>query len=140
MLLYQYIAESNPDACIMLLHRYGYANQQFNTFEDIAASLQTMVASEGEDSFKELMKLHPDKDVIVEQFSQKTSDMPVAKNFAGCDGSSSSCGCSGCRSNSMKNATGDFAQTANIATQTNTFILLGAVIVAVAILTSAKAS
>ena len=132
MSLYLYIAESNPDACVMLLHKYGYANQQLNSIEDVATATQGMVAAEGEPAFKDLLKLHPDKDVIVEQFSP--AQVPV-KAFVGCDGSS---GCGGGCGGNHKNASGDANQTANIATQTNTFILLGAVIVAVAILTSSK--
>jgi len=129
MSLYKHIAQANPDGCYMVLHKYGYANSDLNSIDDVAYVCQTMVACEGENAFKDLLKLHPDRDVIIEDYKES---QPKETKKVGCDGG---CECSSCKSNTLKNATGD-SQNINVAAQTNTFILLGFVIVGIAIITS----
>jgi hypothetical protein len=140
--IYQHIAESNPDGCVMLLHKYGYATTApMNTIDDVAYCTQQMIACEGEPAFKDLLKLHPDRDVIIEDYNAslpqatQTTPQPIpaptTMNMCG-----SGCSCGNCSSGSMKNATGDTSGSSSVATQTGTFILLGAVFIAVAILTA----
>ena len=127
MSIYENIAQANPDGCYMVLHKYGYANSEVNSISDLAYVCQTMVACEGEKSFKDLLLLHPDRDVIIEDY--KDSQPKESKELFGCDGSAN------CNCQKSKNATGD-APSTGLANQTNTVILLGAVFVAVAILAS----
>jgi hypothetical protein len=84
MSLYKHIAQANPDGCYMVLHKYGYANSDLNSIDDVAYVCQTMVACEGENAFKDLLKLHPDRDVIIEDFKEKLGEafIPIASDIA----------------------------------------------------------
>ena len=96
----------------------------------MAKCLETIIANEGEDAFKEMMELHPDKEVIVELFSQKKSDEPQpvapvlveAPKQVSADGSVT------------LNATGPNG----LVNQTNTYILVAALIISVAIISMKK--
>ena len=69
MNVYHYIAENNPDAAFEVCKKYGYF--QINSIDELANCLQNIVAQDGEGSFKEVMDLHPDKDVLIELFDKK---------------------------------------------------------------------
>jgi len=133
MSIYKYIADNNPDGCIAILYKYGYMNNPINSTDDLAYVCQVMVASEGENSLNDLLKIHPDRNLIIEDYNNN-SNISVPKENCNCkkdknNEDSKMVGTDG--STSVSNNTG-------IVTQTNTFILLGAVLVAVAILTASK--
>ena len=129
MSMYQHVAECNPDGSYLVLHKFGYADQPINSIDDIAYHLQNMVASEGEPALKEILKIHPDRDVIIEHYqSTQKKEQPKAEVLFH-DG----CGCDDCKKKAMKNATGDAPKGVTLS-QTNLFILLGAVLVTVAII------
>jgi hypothetical protein len=147
MNVYLYIAENNPDAAYEICKKYGYFN--INSMEELADSLKSIVAEQGQDSLEEILNIHPEKEVILEIFDKKKvieekpleeiiqsifdKNKPVEKE--------KDCGC-------MKNAIGDnLSSPANskveglpspVVNQTNTYILVGALIVSIAILSMKK--
>ena len=96
----------------------------------MAKCLETIIANEGEGAFKEMMDLHPDKEVIVELFTEKKSEptpqpapvMVEAPKQVSADGSIT------------LNATGPNG----LVNQTNTYILVAALIISVAIISMKK--
>jgi hypothetical protein len=143
MNVYLYIAQNNPDAAYEVCKKYGYFNVQ--SFEDLAASLQSIVAEHGESSLKEILDIHPDKEVILEMNDKKKVEEPpleeiIQKVFdRNKRPEKEDCSC-------MKNADATPAvaaapaqpqQSASVS-QTNTYILVGALIVSIAILSMKK--
>jgi hypothetical protein len=144
MNVYLYIAENNPDAAYEICKKYGYFN--INSMEDLADSLKIIVAEQGQDSLEEILNIHPEKEVILEIFDKKKvidtkpfeevmqsmfdKNKPVVEKL--------DCGC-------MKNAIGDTLSSpayvgvpSPVVNQTNTYILVGALIVSIAILSMKK--
>ena len=138
MNVYLYIAENNPDAAYEICKKYGYFN--INSMEELADALKSIVAEQGQDSLEEILNIHPEKEVILEIFDKKKEidtkpieeviqlmfdkNKPIEKD----------CGC-------MKSA--DASPSTPIApspvvNQTNTYILVGALIVSIAILSMKK--
>ena len=140
MNVYLYIAQNNPDAAYEVCKKYGYFNVQ--SFEDLAASLQSIVAEHGESALKEVLDIHPDKEVILEMNDKKKVEEPpleviIQKVFDRNKPVEKDCSC-------MKNADATAAavsaqpqQSASVS-QTNTYILVGALIVSIAILSMKK--
>jgi hypothetical protein len=93
-----------------------------------------IVAQGGEESFKEVMELHPDKEAILELFEKKSLEQPNKVGDCGCKNSSFK------NRRRLANAGGRRLANANgnIATQTNTYILIGALVVSIAIISSIK--
>ena len=121
MLVYAYIVESNPDAAYEVCKKYGFF--QIADKGEMEQCLQRIVAQEGVDGFKDVMELHPDKDVLIELFGKKeepkvetpqppTQLPPQQMQMVGANG----------------------VTTSGLVNQTNTYILVGALIVAVAII------
>ena len=145
MNVYLYIAENNPDAAYEICKKYGYFN--INSMEELADSLKSIVAEQGQDSLEEILNIHPEKEVILEIFDKKKvieekpleeiiqsifdKNKPVEKE--------KDCGC-------MKSADATTStpppSTPNppsaVVNQTNTYILVGALIVSIAILSMKK--
>jgi hypothetical protein len=124
MNVYHYIAENNPDAAFEVCKKYGYF--QINSIDELANCLQNIVAQDGEGSFKEVMDLHPDKDVLIELFDKKKDDSTpvVATPVANADG----CSC--------KSADG--TTPSPLINQTHLYILFGAAFVSIAIIAITK--
>jgi hypothetical protein len=124
MRVYTYIVESNPNQAYEVCKKYGFFN--IENEEQMADCLETIVAQEGESAFKEVMELHPDKDVLVELFTKKEEPAPVKveePKQVSADGSN-------------MNATG--TQPSHLVNQTNTYILVAALIISVAIISMKK--
>jgi hypothetical protein len=118
MNVYSYIAENNPNDANQICVKNGLDDA--DTTETLAFYLQTIVAQNGVDSLKEILNLHPDKEVILELYQEPTKidDKNVFEVKA-----------------TPLNADG---QSSNIAQNTNTFILLGAIVVSLAIISLNK--
>ena len=125
MNVYQYIANNNPDAAYEVCKSYGY--HDINTLDDLSQSLEICVANNGQEAFKNIMELHPDKDALVELFSVnninqqplqevllKEAIMPMPPSVKNADGGSS------------------------LVNKTNLYILGGAALIAFTILLSKK--
>jgi hypothetical protein len=125
MNVYYYIADSNSDAANKVCNKYGY--HQIQSIDELAYCLQEIVANEGEGALKEIMELHPDKDVVLELFEKKseivpTTDMEQPKKDCSC----------------MLNADGTSQGNQGIASQTNLMILVAAMIVSISIISMKK--
>jgi hypothetical protein len=130
MNVYHYIAENNPDAAYDLCKKYGYF--QINSLDELGNTLQHIVANDGEKSLKEVMALHPDKDILIEIFDKKKAEeTPVVVTpapMANADG----CGC-----NTKSGADGTTTPTSTV-NKTDLYILGGAIIVSMAIFSLIK--
>jgi hypothetical protein len=128
MNVYLYIAQSNPDAANEICKKYGYF--EIENLDELSHCLQTIVAQNGESSLQEVLSLHPDKDVLLEIFDKK-KDEPIAEAQIIAP-TISDCSCN----SSKMNAEGSVpSSTVN---QTNTYIIVGALIVSFAILAMNK--
>lgn len=127
MTIYEYIAANNPVQAERTIRRFGYESVRGSNLGD---NLREVVAQEGEDAFRAVLDLHPDREVIVEVFAPKEEK--------------ESCGCTKgkctCRKNDYMNADGanNSAQETTAAqvsaAQANTFLMAAALILAVAII------
>jgi len=127
MTIYEYIAANNPVQSERIIRRFGYESLQGSHIGD---NLREVVAQEGEEAFRAVLDLHPDRDVLVEVYAPKEEK--------------ESCGCSkgkcSCRKNDYMNADGanNMAKETTAAqvsaAQTNTFLMAAALILAVAII------
>jgi len=132
MNVYQYIAYSNPDAANELCNKHGY--YQIQSYEELADCLQSIVARKGESALKEIMELHPDKEVVLELFEKKVEAKPepltppiqIMEQKRERD-----CSC-------MLNADGAQNQNQGMASQTNLMILVAAMIVSISIISMKK--
>lgn len=123
MRVYTYIVECNPNEAYEVCKKYGFFN--IESKEQMADCLEIIVAQEGEGAFKDVMELHPDKEVLVELFTKKEEPAPVKveePKQVSADGS--------------MNATG--VAPSNLVNQTNTYILVAALIISVAIISMKK--
>lgn len=121
--VYDYIAESNPFIANRIIESFGYHRTQNS--QGLGKDLEILVGQEGEPAFKAIMEHHPDKEVILELFSDKKTK---AKK------------CTTCQSNSAYlNATGGNAAAATHASvlgnQAGLFIVAASLMLAVAIIT-----
>lgn len=124
MSVYQYVAENNPANAERILDSFGYTIA--NTPD---MGLSQLVAKVGEPALKKVMESHPDKEIILEMFSNKISDKP-------------SCGCKSCNHNNENflNASGNMPvpnqpkSQDTMANQTNVIILVSALFISVALI------
>lgn len=133
MNVYQNIAQSNPDAAYEVCKNYGYFD--IVNLDELAHCLQTIVAQNGETGLKEVMTLHPDKDVLIELFGKKKDDLVEVVVKEDCS----------CNKENTTNTTAQLPQlnatgsgTTNLVNQTNLYILAGAIIVSFAIISMKK--
>ncbi len=127
MSVYKYIAQTNPDAAYEVCKKYGFF--QVADIGEMAEKLESIVASGGEDSLRDVMSVHPDREVIIEIFEKKSLDKPHTKDECGCQNSSK-------LHRRRLFAGADGKQTTT--NQTNTYILIGALMVSLAIISSIK--
>jgi hypothetical protein len=132
MPVYFYIAQVSPEKASEICKKYGFF--QASDTAKLADVLEMIVAQGGEESFKEVMELHPDKEAILELFEKKSLEQPNKVGDCGCKNSSFK------NRRRLANAGGRRLTNANgnIATQTNTYILIGALVVSIAIISSIK--
>jgi hypothetical protein len=126
MNVYQYIAYSNPDAANALCNKHGY--YQIQSYDELADCLQSVVARKGESAFKEIMELHPEKEVVVELFMKPEPPTPPIQIME--QKRERDCSC-------MLNADGS-QQNQGMASQTNLMILVAAMIVSISIIAMKK--
>lgn len=131
MNVYSYIAESNPDACFEICKKYGFF--QVADLNEMSETMQTIVGKGNEEALKDIMDLHPDKGVILELFEKGENG---AMTKAECDTKLNADGL-GLRLRRRRMMMGVDASKGS-ASQTNTYILVGAIIVALAIVSSIK--
>jgi hypothetical protein len=134
MNVYRYIAESNSDAAYILCQSKGI--NEIYSIDDLESALELLVA-QGDEYAMKVFNLHPDKDMLIEAFGKKEETAPIEikkQEVIVVDEKPTTCSC-------KLNATGDETQQQknnSIVTQTNTYILLGALIVSMAIISIKK--
>lgn len=124
--IYSYTAASNPYFVKCLAHKYGYT---FEKNQPLGKVLEQLVAVEGEPVLNEIIENNPDKELFFEYFNKKfpkqepakKEDFPMLEymNFTG--------------TQAAMNAA---AENKRVTTETSVMMLAGAVIIALAIVTS----
>lgn len=92
--LYNYIAANNPGSAKAVLDQFGYDASSVDTVEVLGAGLATMVKENGEQALKSLLSIHPDKEVLVQEFASSPAAAIPSPN------GKSGCGCGGCKGTS----------------------------------------
>lgn len=124
MTVYEYIAENNGIKANEFCVNNGF-NDACNT-EELSNNLMAVVAQNGELSLKKVMELHPDKDVLVELFQPKNQIENIKEIVRPPMMMSSG---------AYMNATGNTVATSK---ETNTMILIAALIISVAVVSISK--
>lgn len=81
--LYNYVAANSPNDAKAVLDKYGYDASSVDTVEVLGAGLATMVKENGEPALKSLLAIHPDREVLVQEFTP-TSPAPATNGKSGC--------------------------------------------------------
>lgn len=126
--VYEYIAANDPYGAKSICNKYSYQMANVQTTADVATCLEQLVAQEGESAFRDVMALHPDKDILLELGGSQQSQTSTQKSTDG--------GCKGCsgKSSSVQAAIQAAQQnTGYTMHQGNTFLFAGVLILAVAI-------
>jgi hypothetical protein len=123
--VYSYVAAANPAQASNIINSFGY---QVTNKRDMGANLRTLVMNEGEPALRAVLAAHPDKDILLEI----NEPMKGSKSKLHCD-------CKSCRKmrDNYLNASGreeNQSEASRSASQTNTFLLAAAMILAVAII------
>jgi|VirMetMinimDraft_7_1064189.scaffolds.fasta_scaffold21956_4 hypothetical protein len=129
MTIYEYIAVNNPTQAERLIRRFGYESLRGS---DLGDNLREVVAQEGEEALRAVLELHPDRDILVEVFAAKEE-----KESCGC--SKGKCSCKPrqeyMNADGWASAAAQERTAAQVsASQTNTFLMAAALILAVAII------
>jgi hypothetical protein len=119
--VYKYVAESNPILTQGIIESFGY--EHANTPD---MGLSQLVAREGEPALKKIMDNHPDKNIILELFSNTDTN----------------CNCNSRKNESFLNANGsnevakekENSSSNVIAQQTNVMILVSALFIFTALM------
>lgn len=137
MNIYTYLAESNPNMAKAICHKYGYQVTNVRTSRDLGVCLEKLVSEEGEEPFKDIVRNHPDKEVILEVCAENYVKKVPSEPFMNATGNHNGCDCPNCRRhNEFVNYSGseESQNKSNFSTaQANVFIMASALILAVAI-------
>ncbi len=135
MNVYQYISQNSPDESYAICQKYGYF--EIANLEEMSDTLAQIVASQGESAFKEILTLHPDKEVILEVYSPKPYSRPL--QFTGDENLPSNVSLErNPLAQKYFNAEGETQGGNKLVNQTNLYILVGAMIVSLAIISIKK--
>ncbi len=84
--LFKNIAYGNTDGALQFAYANGY---QAESEDELADVLQDIAANGNENNFKQIMALHPDRDLIIEYFGQQQQypfdKVACGANCANCD-------------------------------------------------------
>lgn len=124
--IYNYTAASNPYFVKCLAHKYGYT---FERTQPLGAVLQQLVAMEGEPVLMEIIENNPDKELFMDYFQKKfpkeekkdANGTPTILDYMNFSGQQSAL---------------NVAENKRITTETSVMVLAGAVIIALAIVTT----
>lgn len=133
MSVYKYVAQSNPHGAVAIINSFGY---DVTDNRDLGQSLTELVANEGEPALKKVMENHPDKDIILEMFSNGATEKK-------------DCNCSKCKEKHnneyFSNATGKETvkssapnESNSLAHQTNVILVVSALFIATALIIKTK--
>lgn len=126
--VYHYLAHNNPYAAKAICNKFGYRTTNINSKSDLGDALKQVVSAEGEPALREVVSNHPDKELIIEMYA------PQHEVYKAADGSTETGKpCNGCAKATEKE---HYLTAAGFKTssETNTFLMAAALILAVAII------
>lgn len=126
MNVYQYISQTNPYVAKAICHNFGYKVTNVNSNSDLGVCLEQVISNEGEDALRQVMANHPDKELILELFSKQDY-----VNMSGNEEATCSCKNKDRYANFDGNSE---MRESRSSSQTNTFLMASALILAVAII------
>lgn len=129
--MYGYVAENDPNMARAICHKYGYRIQGVQTKADLGVVLEQLVAKEGESALRDIVKNHPDRDLIVEVETGGDIETPIKKLPSESERSVT-------YADFMNYIGEEKGQRTNTVSQTNTFLLASAFLLGVAIITAKK--
>jgi len=94
MSIYSYIASRNPQGAIDVIRQFGYRIQDP---KHMGKNLEQLVAQEGKPALMAILKLHPDREVIMETINEDKQSKLQADG-----GTNDKCSCKGCKSGSIE--------------------------------------
>lgn len=89
--VFYHIASANPMQAQQLCNKYNYNCDN----EEQAAGALCEIADMGDAELKEVMSIHPDKEILVALFSNNTDNFLPSRRFVNFNGDSD-CGCGSC--------------------------------------------
>lgn len=98
-LLYKRIAEGNPVAAKQICTNYGYDMLGVKNVSDIGICLRQLVAAEGEKALRDIVKIHPDRDIILEVEKDSLNFDGNGEFFNASGSKGCNCGCKNCAPN-----------------------------------------
>lgn len=126
--MYEYIAYNNPHGAMALLRSYGL---KIRDKRNLGSALRKLVAQEGEPALRQITELHPDKELIMDVYSNADGEckcggktalaQDLKYNFVGADATTT-------QTNAQSEST-------KLAMQTNAFLIVATIIIASAIIT-----
>ena len=132
MNIYKYVASCDPYGARALISSFGYTLEDADDPESLGQSLNDLVANEGEPALMEIVKMHPDKEIIIDYLGQHKQ--------GGCG-----CGCNGkgkqkspAAQEYVKQAKSDSSAMAMPLHQGNLFLIGGFLLLAVAIIATSN--
>ena len=133
--IYTYIAYSDPYGARALISSHGYAlADDSDDPESLAQQLTELVADNGEPALIKLLKMHPDRDAILEYCADQES--------AGGKDEKKGCGCDKCKEKLLENyiKPNNDNQSHSIMSlhQGNIFLIAAALILGVAVIASSN--
>ena len=117
--IFDYVAQSNPSSAMSVCRNYGYRLQGGR--EGLSHGLRQLVSKEGESAMRDILNAHPDKELFIEVYGQRVPQYqpPIQQGYF--------------------NAIGDGVTSSDkLVNQTNIFLMASALLLATAIIVSAK--
>ena len=117
MNLYQRVATANPSGARNVIQKYGYEIRTKN----LSQALRMLVGAEGEPALRDIVAIHPDKDLILECYGDVKKD----------DHKHDDCKCKEANKHEQGylNAAGQLTEAQKETQLTNTFLIVSAVMI-----------
>lgn len=129
--IFEYVAVNNPYGAKQIMNKYGYDPVNVQTEVDMGDLLRQCVATVGEPALKDVLSLHPDRELLAEDIVAEMKPESTTGNTGGC-------GCGGCSKKVGKSVAQEYINNMQQNTglslqQGNLFLIGAALILAVAI-------
>jgi len=138
--MYEYVAYNNPKGALALLNSYGL---RIRDQRNLGASLRKLVAQEGEPALRKIAELHPDKELLMDVYSNadggcgcgcsgnKSMGKELMNDFLGADAVLSSANVNSSANAQIHSA----SESSKLGMQTNAFLIVATMMIALAIIT-----
>lgn len=139
--MYEYVAINNPQGALALLNSYGL---RIRDQRNLGASLRKLVAQEGEPALRKIAELHPDKELLMDVYSNadggcgcgcggnKSMGKELMNDFLGADAVLSSANVNASATNAQIHSA---SESSKLGMQTNAFLIVATMMIALAIIT-----